>query len=361
MKSLDFKQKTSAIRVLSDETGKKNYNWDRVVYVVFLILLFGFLGWYAFNKIFYIKAQGQVSFENINIRIPDDCRIMEYMVEEDDSVSMGDSLFIYTLDNDNITSGGNFVALPASNDSIANPQLTWMEREKFTLEKKIAMNNIDKVRAKELLTGFQNEIQRLENAIILDVLPTDRYEWVKNEISRLRTDIAKLESENSQNRKYINELSELAEKSVIKRAGASSFGTGGGNGENTAPQVFYSPIHGNVTRLYTRQYEVALKQDVIMAIHSDRPMFIKAFFDQEDVSYFGEGDLVKIKFPDGRTSTGVLKRFYYSTFQLPSEFQKRYEPTTRTVAADIYPVSQDDYALWRGFYKMSVTITKFKY
>lgn len=359
MKSIDFKQKTSVIRVLSDENGRKNFNWDRVIYIVFLILLFGFLGYYAFNKIFFIKAQGQVSFENIDIRIPDDCRILEYQVEEDDTVNVGDSLFIFSLDDDNLNAGNNVIVNQSEDAGFSN-QLTWIDREKFALEKKIAMNNIDKVRAKELLKNFENELQHLENAIILDMLPTDRYEYAKSEILRLKTEISKLDAENRQNNSYIAELNELAQKPVMKRAETTSSGNGG-DGETTAPQVFYSPINGNVTRLYIHQFEVALKQDVIMSIHSDRPMYIKAFFEQEDVAYFNEGDIVNIKFPDGRKSKGFLKRFNYSTFQLPTEFQKRYEPTTRTVAADIYPVSPDDYALWRGFYKMSVTITKYKY
>lgn len=359
MKSIDFKQKTSVIRVLSDENGRKNFNWDRVIYIVFLILLFGFLGYYAFNKIFFIKAQGQVSFENIDIRIPDDCRILEYQVEEDDTVNVGDSLFIFSLDDDNLNAGNNVIVNQSEDAGFSN-QLTWIDREKFAIEKKIAMNNIDKVRAKELLKNFENELQHLENAIILDMLPTDRYEYAKSEILRLKTEISKLDAENRQNNSYIAELNELAQKPVMKRAEATSSGNGG-DGETTAPQVFYSPINGNVTRLYIHQFEVALKQDVIMSIHSDRPMYIKAFFEQEDVAYFNEGDIVNIKFPDGRKSKGFLKRFNYSTFQLPTEFQKRYEPTTRTVAADIYPVSPDDYALWRGFYKMSVTITKYKY
>ena len=85
------------------------------------------------------------------------------------------------------------------------------------------------------------------------------------------------------------------------------------------------------------------------------------FFEQEDIDFFKEGDLMAITFPDGSVSKGIIKRFYYATYPLPDEFQKRYEPTTRTIAADIYPVNDADYEHWRAFYKMSVTITKFKY
>ena len=70
---------------------------------------------------------------------------------------------------------------------------------------------------------------------------------------------------------------------------------------------------------------------------------------------------MNIEFPDGTESKGLIKRFYYATYQLPDEFQKRYEPTTRTIAADIYPVNDNEYEHWRAFYKMSVSVTKFKY
>jgi len=46
---------------------------------------------------------------------------------------------------------------------------------------------------------------------------------------------------------------------------------------------------------------------------------------------------------------------------MPEEFQKKYEPTTRTVAADLYPLNNEEAKKWKAYYKMSVKITKFKY
>ena len=71
--------------------------------------------------------------------------------------------------------------------------------------------------------------------------------------------------------------------------------------------------------------------------------------------------MLNITFPDGTETKGILRRFYYSTYPLPDEFQKRYEPTTRTVAADIYPVNDADYEHWKAFYKMGVSVSKYKY
>jgi len=76
---------------------------------------------------------------------------------------------------------------------------------------------------------------------------------------------------------------------------------------------------------------------------------------------FKRGVIFKFIFPVGSTSYVYLKRFYIATYVLPEEFQKKYEPTTRSVAADIYPLNNEDLAKWKAFYKMGVDISKFKF
>ena len=65
MRSIDFNRKGSTIRVLSEDTKKLKYNWDRVIYIIFLTFVLLFLGYYFTNKIFFIRANGQVLFENV--------------------------------------------------------------------------------------------------------------------------------------------------------------------------------------------------------------------------------------------------------------------------------------------------------
>ena len=50
-----------------------------------------------------------------------------------------------------------------------------------------------------------------------------------------------------------------------------------------------------------------------------------------------------------------------SEFKTPEEFQKRYEPVKRTIAADILPVSKAEEDRWKVYNKLSVEITKVKY
>jgi hypothetical protein len=362
LKSIDFKRKDSVIRVMNEDTNKPKRNWDRVIYIVFLSLVFFFLGYYLINKLFFIQADGQVLFENVSIRLTDDCRLIAYQKEEGDTVCVGDSLFTYSLDKDNNSWGGISLAGGITATSYDN-QWDWIEKEKYALSKKIALNTIDITESKSLIDSYKSEIQRLQNEVVLDVLPKNRLEYVQNEILRLNTAILKLASENNQLYGLIKQLNNMITKPRIKSTKTGSL-SGGGNGngdDENGIRVFYSPIDGTVTRIYTHQYEVALKSEQIMAIHKNTPMYIKGFFDQADLNHFKEGDMVNIEFPDGSKSKGLIKRFYYATYPLPDEFQKRYEPTTRTIAADIYPVSENEYDHWRAFYKMSVSITKFKY
>ena len=357
MNSLDFRQDSAAIRYLGEGRRKRRFNWDRWVYIIFLMVFFGALGHYVYQKTFFIRANGQVTFENIEIRLPEDSRIMEYMVSEDDTVTAGDTLFRYFPHST--------IRLAKEIREAQKPEETqtphWMEQERYNLEKKILLNKIDRQKATEKLTGLKGELKHLENAMMLDVLSHDRYEAARTEVARLEAEIAKIDAENAQNKKLMGTLHAPTPK-ILKAKSKE-----GGGSQVDAPRdstegetCFLAPVNGFVTRLFTNQFELALKEDVIMSIHSERPMFIKAFFDQEDIAHFNIGDEVDISFPDGRKSKGYVKRFNYSTFQLPSEFQKRYDPVTRTVAADIYPVNESDYTMWRGFYRMSATISKRK-
>jgi multidrug resistance efflux pump len=357
MKSIDFKRKGSAIRVLSEDTKKIKYNWDRVIYIVFLTGVLLFLGYYFTNKILFIKANGQVLFENVIVRLTDDCRVLWYNKKEDDIVKKGDSLFTYTLDKDNIW--GNY-SLPGNViKTTVVPAWEWMDKEKFQLQEQIELNNIEIAKNKTLIKAFEKELQQLKNEVILDVLPHDRLQYVQNQILTLETDIKKLNSENTE----YNQL--IAKLDAIPRQPPKPINSGGMGSVNNnladSIRVFYSPFDGTVTRIYTQQFEVALKSDQIMAIHKNNPMYIKGYFNQEDLNFFKEGDQVDIQFPDGSKSKALIRRFYYTTYQMPEEFQKRYEPTTRTIAADIYPVDTAEYVHWRAFYRLGVTITKFKY
>lgn len=98
-----------------------------------------------------------------------------------------------------------------------------------------------------------------------------------------------------------------------------------------------------------------------MVIHQLENLKIKGYFNQQLYQEIRIGEEVEIEFPDGTTGIGVIDNYYVSTYQLPEEFQKKYEPVERSIVVDILPLNIDEAALWVGYYKMAVTIVKKKH
>lgn len=411
MKSVNFQRNKSLLRVVNEEQIKKRRNYDRIIYLTLLIAFLIFLFYFFIFKSLYLKAYGQVIIDSMRIRLTDDSRIAKYYVNEGDSVVVGDTLFAYALDEDIGDGDGGGGGIGSSMVSIAdgggNDKDTWYLKEIYNLKKKIALNNIEMAENKMLMDSYSKEIKRLSNEVVLDVLPKTRLEYVQNEILRLNTENQKLNSENNQLNALIGTLGPFrtdpdkmrkinVSSSGSKYGGGSGIGNRGKYGKNkqvvldpkhlrkgnnywedyypgfnehlsfsgedlSQERYFLSPMDGIITREYIHVYETALKSEDILSIHRDHPAFIKAFFSQEDLLDIKEGDEFKIKFPDGTVSHGILKRFYIATYVLPDEFQKRYEPVTRSIAADIYPVDPEEAEKWKNFYKMGVEIYKFKY
>jgi hypothetical protein len=356
MKSVNFKRAGADIRVAEEgKSIKRKRHWDRIIYfIVFFALLFG-IAYYAFTRLFYVRANSQVLYENVELRLLDDCRIMEYFTYEDDTVQFGDTLFRYVEDHDdNVHKSGNVVINQSNSD---NPAYNWVLREIFSTESKINVNNTEIEQCKTLIKNYADEAEKIRASVSLGVLPQSRLDVRENDITKLNAQIQRLQSENE---KLKNSISELKSKiPAIKNETTQNLSIGYGDLEEE--KYFLSPFEGTVNRIFIRQFETCLKSETILSLHRNSPIFVRAFFDQEDIDQLKPGDEFTLEFPDGTESIGILKRFYYSTVPLPVEFQKRYEPITRAIGGDIYPRDSTQAALWKNFYKMNVVVKKFKF
>jgi hypothetical protein len=381
MKSLNFQRNKSLFRVTNEKETKKKTNWDRIVYLILLFLFVLFILYYILNKLLMVHAYGHVIIESTKIRLTDDARIAEMRVHEGDSVVVGDTLFTYSLDLDQDISGPNAggAALSIaglSGGSRGNTDYWWL-KELYNVKKTIAINTIKVNENTELIKNFEGELKRMTNEVILDVLPKQRLDYLQTEIYKLKAENLKLVGENNQLYGLMKTLKPFdTPANTAAKIGNIKISTSGKSsgqkdyyrtdllfsGELLSDlHYFTAPMDGLVTRIFIQPTETALKTEEIMTLHKNRPAFIKAYFEQEDLANFKEGDIFKVTFPDGSTSYGMLKRFYIATYVLPEEFQKKYEPTTRSVAADIYPLNNEDLAKWKAFYKMGVDISKFKF
>lgn len=373
MKSVNFKRRGTEIRTLPEATRTSRRKWDRITYILILFILLGFGIYYAYSKVFYTKAQGQVMYENIDIRLLDDCRVTRYFVHEYDSVKVGDTLFEYIDDKtDNLAQLNGGGGLSVSVSTGRGGDNSWIEREILNKREKIASSEARRKENLSLIKSYEAELERIRASVVLGVLPQSRLDVRQNEIVQLKAEVSRIEEEIIETKKILAQLkSELSSyrssegsETVTENINVNG-GIGGGvaNPEdlNKKKKYFISPIAGSINRIYTLEYETALRDEVVLAIHKKSPIFVRAYFDQEDLQDVAIGEEFEITFPDGTVSRGVLKSFYYSTIPLPEEFQKKYEPVSRSVVGDIYPVSSEESLQWKNFYKMSVDIKKFKY
>lgn len=359
MKNINFQRGNSMIRTWEqDQKSRIPFNWDRLIYIIILIVFAFFFLRYLYNKFLYIQADGQVIFEKVNIMNTDDSRILTFHVFEGETIVKGDSLFTYFEDEDAF---GRFAGSGGSQASLSqSANNEWVEREIYNLNKQIAANEIRLRESTMQLQLQEGQLEQTRNEVILDILPRVKLDELENSISNLRFDIEKLQSDIQMSKQFLNRLYGMRGKKPGNSASISSDGNGGG-GEDNGQRVFYSPLSGTITKINFQPFEVALKSEVIMSIHQPENIFIKGFFEQEDMNQLREGDQVSIRFPDGSKSVGYIRRFYFATNTLPEEFQKKYEPTTRSLVADIYPLDSTELNKWKAFYKMSVYLTKPKY
>ncbi|MES2588684.1 MAG: hypothetical protein V4622_06865 [Bacteroidota bacterium] len=364
MKNISFKRNESVLRGLEIQKEKKTktqINWDRIIYFILLLILVFFLIRYIINAYIFIEADGQILFDNIEIRNTSDCRVANFFVEEGDEVCIGDKLFSYIPDKP-----AGFFNSFGSYEFAMNQQkkgdVSWSEKEDFQVKEDIKLNSFliaEKIKMKRL---YENELERIRNEVMLDVLPRNRLDDQISKINQVNYEIETLKGKNVLLQASLAQLYKMRrDLNADLNANSNKNGLGNANTDENGNIIFYSPIEGTVTNILKNQFEVALKEEIILSIHRPENVFIKGFFKQEDLKSLKINDEVNLGFPDGSSGKGYIKRFYFTTYQLPEEFQKKYEPTTRSLSADIFPASDQDLKKWRTYWKMGVKITKSKF
>ncbi|HYG52262.1 MAG TPA: HlyD family efflux transporter periplasmic adaptor subunit [Flavobacteriales bacterium] len=245
----------------------------------------------------------------------------------------------------------------------------WKIKEIYNLKKTISSNKIRIAENEKLLSMYKAQQKRIREQVILDLTPRSKLDDLDAGIQETEYEIQRLKSESAEAAAFINSLNGMQKPAgnknvtTVKSLDKKNMRGGGfvnGN-ENDLSHYYLSPIDGTVTKINFQSMEVALKSEIIMSIHKPEHIYVKGFFDQSDIGNVQIGDQVQVQFPDGSISLGKIQRFYYATNAIPEEFQKKYEPITRTLLADVVPVNNEELKKWRTFYRMSVKIYKYKF
>lgn len=356
MKSVQFKRKESLLRIAEEENRPKKpkTNWDRVIYFAFLAIVLFFVGRWGYYKLFFVEGFGQVLFENVEIRDIKDTKIAHFYVHEGDEVQVGDTLFKQYVEIET-DGGGVHVNLGSSRQ---------LDRDVLLTQKQIRIKQSELNGLLARKEGLAKTLADQKQKVILELIAMHHLDNTRASIDKVDAEILEVESEIAELRDYLILLkaANKAESQTPMTANININHSGGDIFSGRRKYSYYlAPIAGTVTKIFKQEHETALKSETILSIHKAENIFIKAYIDQEDLESLKQDDIVNLRFADGSKSKGVIKRFYYATYRLPEEFQNKYEPTTRTLAADIYPLDESETQTWKAYYKMSVNVRKRKF
>jgi multidrug resistance efflux pump len=352
-----FKYQESVLKTVEEPSIKKKFNWDRFSFILLLVAGFGYFGYSYYKRIAFTNINGLVQLEKMAVNFTDDIRLIEICTKEADAIKRGDTLFVYTYEDkaqvENSLASINLKAQISGAGDDRN-----FLRDIMNLKRQIAIKKSEIEGFKAMKEIKQFEVAEQKKQILMGVDVAHKLPPLKSEISSIDSDIRTAGREIQVLRKHLAAL-QAAEKELEKLE-LQSMAEKENNGLQLYDQqhFYVSPIAGVIGQINNSENEVCYKSENVMVIHQLANLKIKAYFETSTVGKASIGDHVEVEFPDGTIGRGIIDNFYISTYEMPPEFQKKYEPTERSVLADIVPINEEEAKKWIGYYKMAVKVVK---
>ena len=345
MKPFKLKQQESFVNTLKEPPlQKKKVNWHRIIYLTLLLLGLLFIG----RKLYYnhqtILADGQIELPKQTIKFTSDIQILNFFIQKGEYVNPGDTIFTYKILTDQID------ANPLNPEQKSKD---WIIKEKMTYQKNIALNLIQIQNKKDLLDLLNESLHVKEKLLLGGVHKEYReYSELQEQKARIQSEILALKKENIVYQKFIQNLN--IEETNNQQLDQSKF--------NWINEIKYyiAPTDGRISEIFYGINEICYKKEELLTILKKEGAFINTFFDPDELPYLNVGDQVMISFPDGSKSEGLISKFHMNTYELPSEFQNKYEPTKRNIVAEVVPIHRKEINNWKNFYKMNVKVEKIR-
>ncbi len=349
MKEFKLRKEESFIKILKEPPlKKKKINFQKWLYIIVLAGIVFYIAIKVYIGIAVVVAEGQIDLPKQVVSFTEDVRLLRMKVEEGSQVMRGDTLFLYSYESHNDRSD-------IKRTSTTSKMPEWVVREINQAKKKIEMNKISVEYKKNLLSTIKKNIESKKNLLLAGVNEGyNNYKNLQDQSAKIEAEISSLSSEIKYTRIYLQDL--LKQKSEVAESATTTI---------TSPvnnrRYFVSPYDGIVGKIFFEENEICYRKDELLTIHRTEDVAISTFFDPDEMQHVRIGDEVVVTFPDGTESMGIINKFHISTYALPSELQKKHEPTERNIVADIVPYNKEEGKEWKNFYKMNVIIKKLRF
>lgn len=292
--NIKFDKRLSEQPDIVPQTVKKR-RWDRWIYLGILIfLVLSFFKWLATPWVFNF-AHGVLLQQQYDVQFPNDVRVLQYNVAENQEVKAGDTLFLYErFGGEHASYGQDSLQMELKNQS-ENTSL-------IAINSQIEKRRLFLIDLEKRLKYWKAERVQKEKLVYLNVITSNELANVDRSIDDVQYQIATVKAEY----KVL-----LTEKEQL-RSGLQGSSTLNLRSLNAAHQklAFRSPVNGRVDRLRIPSYQVCYKQDKVMSlVHSQ--YYVRAYIDVADLNDFKMGDHVVVVLPYGYENLeGIVNKIY---------------------------------------------------
>ncbi|TKG93761.1 hypothetical protein EYV94_16075 [Puteibacter caeruleilacunae] len=348
MKEFKLRQKQSVIRVLKEPpTAKKKrvWGWQRITFVLILLAIAFFILKRVYVGVFLVNGSGFVELSKQTVSFTEDIRIEDLFIQEGQTIAKGDTLFRYSLEQDGNSFEQQVIEVKAP--------IAWTEKEILDIKEKLAAIQVELLIGKKQAAILQSKVKKFEELVLMgaDQFHNDLMLANKNlQLNELELEKLKLEEKVLKGKLYgISLLTKEIQQTEQAKVDA------------VMEQKYYvAPVAGIVGQIHLGRNEVCYEKQEMMTIHQENEIGIRVYFEPSDIGHLHGGELVNIRFPDGSKGKGIIDNLFVSTYELPVEFQKKYEPVKRNLVANVLPLSEVEAKRWMNFYKTEVKVTKSK-
>ncbi len=323
----------------------KQTNWDRIVYLLILVIILIIIGFWAFNNYLTVQGYGYVATPTLHLRAPDGMKINQLYVNKGEQINKGDSLFGF---------------IPADDDKSINLAFDLQRKQLSNAADIKALKNKAIVLRAELkglqqkLAYYQNEYQKTQQKVKLAITTVGDLEQIEEKQLDLKTKIEELKAELKALYLEINGLQHNAESET------SIYQNRLDNGSGLLKSPYTSPVAGTITEVYALPNQIVFGAEPIMNIKLQQAApYIIAKFSRRDAEYLVPGQVFTVEFHNGVKSQAVISDFYTGESTYNNTWKKwtDVQSSDEFIVVQLKPLSPEMAQEWRKHRGVGVQLT----
>jgi len=340
MRRINYGNREKFIAEEEQPLARKRVNWDRIVYLVVLLILVGSLVLYLLDKYIYLSVSGQVVYKSHLVYLPNDSRIYDIYFEEDEMVEEGDTLFSYRAEI-NRTDNALFNSIQSAEAS--------KERDLSDARRNLLVKQTEYNENLKLIASYQKKIEEIELMVLLDANSSERINSYQIEIDKLKSKNEVILAEIRYWQNYI--------ANAPRRTSSYQNNLNARISDLNQFKVYISTVTGKIDRINYEVDELVYKGQQILDIVEDE-IYAICYLREDDFGLLLEGDMVDVKFANGQKDKGVVKLIFANLENIPSRYLRIVSAPNDYMLVVIEPLDETGLEKWEVNVNQRIKVTK---